>query len=114
MRGGAVLILEDETNLLEVLVMHLSEAGYEVHGAVDANEAMAALQGGGVGLAVIDVGAHGIRVAREAQSRNIPIVLTSGRPVFFEIGGIGDILRKPFSLNDLLHRVEDGFGRLAG
>ena len=114
MRGGAVLILEDETNLLEVLVMHLSEAGYEVHGAVDANQAMAALQGGGVGLAVIDVGAHGIRVAREAQSRNIPIVLTSGRPVFFEIGGIGDILRKPFSLNDLLHRVEDGFGRLAG
>jgi two-component system KDP operon response regulator KdpE len=113
MRSGSVLILEDEANLLEVLVMHLGEAGYAVRGAADAAQALAALQGGGIGLAIIDVGAHGLTVARAAQSRNVPIILTSGRPVFFEIGGIGDILRKPFSLTDLLHRVEDSFRRIS-
>jgi DNA-binding response OmpR family regulator len=93
--------------------MHLSEAGYEVSGTIDAGRAVQLLGQGGIGVAIIDVGAHGIAVAREARSRNIPVILISGRPVLFEIGGIGDILQKPFALKELLHRVAAGISQVS-
>jgi DNA-binding response OmpR family regulator len=60
---------------------------------------------GNVDLAIIDVGAHGLRVAREATTRNIPSILMSGRPVIFEIGGLGEVLQKPFKLDELANLI---------
>jgi two-component system cell cycle sensor histidine kinase/response regulator CckA len=96
-----VLVLDDEIPVLSVLTDFLKGQGYAVYPVLDPEVAMARIGSGMVDLAIIDVGAHGLRVAREAATRNIPSILMSGRPVIFEIGGIGNVLQKPFKLDEL-------------
>src|SRR5690349_3803234 len=106
-RGTNVLVLEDEPELLETLMTYLEEeCGYVVHAAPDALAASAHLATQPIDIAVIDVGAHGLRVAREATTRNIPSIQMSGKRVIFEIGGIGEVLHKPFALRDLHEAIE--------
>jgi two-component system OmpR family response regulator len=96
-----VLVLDDEIPVLSMLTDYLKDYGYSVCPALDPEVAMAHIGSGNVDVAVIDVGAHGLRVAREATTRNIPSILISGRPVIFEIGGLGEVLQKPFKLDEL-------------
>jgi DNA-binding response OmpR family regulator len=104
--SGRVMILEDDAALLDLLTIFLGDLGYTIFGASDSKTALDFIQAGGIELAVVDVGAHGLRIAREAASRNIPCIMISGRPVLFEIGGLGDILRKPFKPTDLQGKIE--------
>ena len=104
---GRILVLEDEPELLEALVAYLDRKGYEVCAAEDLATARHHLDQSGVDLAVIDVGAHGLRLAREAAALNIPCVLMSGRPVILEMGGLGAVLAKPFKLDVLGARVAE-------
>src|ERR1700692_4807850 len=104
--AGCVLILEDEEELLDLLTLFLRDLGYTVHAAPDAEQALEFLQVGGSDLAIVDVGAHRLRVARETASRSIPCIMMSGRPVIFEIGGLGEVLQKPISLSDLKTKIE--------
>jgi len=79
-----------------------------------AEEASAHLRCGIVDLAIVDVGAHGLRIAREAMTNDIPTILISGSPVILEIGAVGDVMRKPFSLTLLranIEKVMSGRGR---
>jgi two-component system OmpR family response regulator len=96
-----VLVLDDEIPVLSMLTDFLKAQGYTVCPALDPEVAMVHIGSGNVDLAIIDVGAHGLRVAREATTRNIPSILISGRPVIFEIGGLGEVLQKPFKLDEL-------------
>jgi DNA-binding response OmpR family regulator len=110
-RGTNVLVLEDEPELLGTLTTYLEECGYVVHAAADALAASAHLVSRPIDIAVIDVGAHGLRVAREATTRNIPSIQMSGKRVIFEIGGIGEVLHKPFALRDLQEAIEAALAR---
>ena len=63
-----ILILDDEIDLLDTLVSYLREdCRYRVYPAARAEDAIAYLRRGTVDLALLDVGAHGLRVAREAR-----------------------------------------------
>jgi DNA-binding response OmpR family regulator len=104
--AGCVLILEDEAELLDLLTLFLRGLGYTVCAAPDVEPALQFLQVGGIDLAIVDVGAHGLRIAREAASRSIPCIMMSGRPVIFEIGGLGEVLQKPIRLDDLKTKIE--------
>jgi DNA-binding response OmpR family regulator len=104
--NGRVMILEDEPELLEMLTVFLSDLGYTVCAASESESALEFIQNGGIELSIVDVGAHGLRIAREAASRNIPCIMMSGRPVIFEIGGLGEVLQKPISLSDLKTKIE--------
>lgn len=107
MSGGArILVLDDEPALLEALSAYLEERDFRVSAASDATTALGIIRGG-IDIAIIDVGAHGLRVLREATTRNIPSILISGRPVILEIGGIGSILRKPFRFDVLVEMIEE-------
>lgn len=104
--GTRVLVIDDEVLLLDMLADFLREQGYEVCPSDDAGTAIDHIKTGTIDIAVIDVGAHGLRVAREATTRNIPCILMSGRPVIFEIGGLGEVMRKPFRFDALSELIE--------
>ena len=104
---GRILLVEDEPDLLDTLSLYLRGRGYEIYPAADLPTARHHLDTRPIDLAVLDVGAHGLRLAREAATRNIPCVLMSGRPVILEMGGIGAVLPKPFKLDVLAARIAE-------
>jgi DNA-binding response OmpR family regulator len=105
--AGRILLVEDDPDLLESLSIYLSDRGYQVFPAADLATARHHLETLAIEVAVLDVGTHGLRLAREAALRNIPAVLMSGRPVILEMGGLGTVLAKPFKLDVLGDRVEE-------
>jgi DNA-binding response OmpR family regulator len=104
---GRILLVEDEPDLLDSLALYLTGRGYQVHPAADFATARHHLETREIEVAVLDVGAHGLRLARDAAARNIPCVLMSGRPVILEMGGLGTVLAKPFKLDVLGARVAE-------
>jgi DNA-binding response OmpR family regulator len=104
---GRILLVEDEPDLLDTLTLYLTGKGYQVYPAADLATARHHLDTRPIEVAVLDVGAHGLRIARDAAARNIPCVLMSGRPVILEMGGLGTVLAKPFKLDVLAARVEE-------
>lgn len=105
-----ILILDDEIDLLDTLTDFLRDCRYTVYPVTQAEEASAHLRCGIVDLAILDVGAHGLRIAREATSAGTPVILMSGYPVILEIGAVGEVMRKPFSLATLRANIEKAVG----
>src|SRR5690349_14245746 len=106
MESGRILILDDEPLILDILCNFVRSLSYELCPTSAAEAAFVFLRSGGLQLAIVDVGAHGVQVTREAITRNVPCVMMSGRPVIFEIGGLGTVLQKPFALDALKALIE--------
>jgi CheY-like chemotaxis protein len=115
----AVLVAEDESQLLRLVERLLVQAGYEVLSARDGDEALASIAayGARIGIAVLDAaiaprGAGEVVEALGRQSRGIGVVLTSGdalegdlRQLMLDCDGI--FLHKPFPPSALLRALED-------
>jgi DNA-binding response OmpR family regulator len=101
-----ILVLDDEISLLDTLTDFLRDSGYTVYPVMQPAEASAHLRCRLVDLAILDVGAHGLRIAREAMTNGVPTILMSGYPVIIEIGAVGEVLRKPFTLETLKANIE--------
>ena len=104
--GCRILVLEDEPELLELLTTFLGNLGHTVCPTASSETALELLEVGGIELSLVDVGAHGLLVARASASRNIPCLMMSGRPVIFEIGGLGEVMQKPIKLEVLRAKIE--------
>jgi two-component system KDP operon response regulator KdpE len=105
-RRWRVLVVDDEPKVLATLEDQLTAFGYGVRAVVDPSRAAALLSRRLIDVAVLDLGAQGLRLAREATSRNIPCILISGRMAVIEMGGLGEVLLKPFTAEALARRVE--------
>jgi CheY-like chemotaxis protein len=115
----AVLVAEDESQLLRLIERLLMEAGYEVLSARNGDEALAsvAAYGARIDIAVLDAaiaprGAGEVVEVLGKQSRGIGVVLTSGdtlegdlRQLMLDCDGI--FLHKPFPPSALLRALED-------
>jgi two-component system KDP operon response regulator KdpE len=101
-----ILVVDDEPEILGILQEALSDAGYEVVTASNAIEAEMLIDDPAVRLALIDVGMHGLRLARQALAAGKSFILMSGAPVVVEMGEFGEVLRKPFKLSQLLRLVD--------
>ena len=115
----AVLVAEDESQLLRLVERLLVQAGYEVLSARNGDEAIAsvAAYGARISSAVIDAaiaprGAGEVVEALGKQGRGIGVVLTSGdvlegdlRQLMLDCDGI--FLHKPFPPSALLRALED-------
>ena len=110
-RGEAVLAVEDNASLRRVVVRQLSELGYRVLEAQDAQAALAILESEAVDVLFTDIvmpgGTSGYELARLVLSRwpATKIVLTSGFPEN-KINGDVDLpnlrmLSKPYRRDDL-------------
>ena len=117
-----ILVVDDEESILKVVDYALSQAGYTVHTAGDAEGAESALKEFRPDLVILDVmlpGKSGLDIARDIRSTsNVPIIMLSakGDEVDRILGlefGADDYVTKPFSPRELVSRVKAILRRVA-
>ncbi|HEX2140683.1 MAG TPA: response regulator transcription factor [Candidatus Limnocylindria bacterium] len=111
-----ILVVEDDRVLRQALTYNLSREGYEVHVAVDGEQALAAGRDPGLDLVLLDLmlpGMSGLEVLRVLRGEGVttPVVILSakGEEVDRVVGlkvGADDYVAKPFSRPELLARIE--------
>ncbi len=112
--GEAVLIVDDEKHLVDILRQTLERVGYAVTVAYDGLQATEAMEQTPYQLIVLDVmlpHMDGFAVCESLRSRsNVPVLMLTAKGTEedklrgFEVGA-DDYLTKPFSMAELLARV---------
>ena len=111
---AAVLIVEDEENLLEALRYNLEHEGYQVRTASDGERGLELARKGPVDLVILDImlprldGLEICRILRRETTVPILILTAKGEEVDRVVGlelGADDYVTKPFSMRELLARV---------
>lgn len=110
----AVLVVEDQFELLQLIVELLAKAGYRSEGVTSGNEALARIRRAPPDVLVTDVGlpdVDGFEVTRRLKSspstRHIPVVVVSGHvgavanPEVLTATGADAFLPKPLDLAEL-------------
>lgn len=110
-----ILLIEDEDTIREVEKAYLTRAGYDVIEAVDGIKAIEEFKKNKVDLIVLDLnlpGKDGIEICKEIRKNSqVPIIMVTARVeeideiIGLEIGA-DDYLKKPFSPNILVARVQ--------
>lgn len=122
--GYRVLIVDDDTDLLNTLVRLLGRFGYTCRTATSGEEAIRLMDVESPDLVVTDLrmpGVDGLAVARRAHERTppIPVVLMTGYLTReterrAEEAGAAIRLAKPFASLDLVGAVRRALGDLGG
>lgn len=110
-----VLVLEDDENLRELLCETLQDEGYESEGAANGVEAIKKVSTGVYDLLVVDVrmeGMSGLEAFAQMRQQGVELaclVITGYATEEDSIRairlGVGDYLRKPFEMRELLLRL---------
>jgi len=118
-----ILIADDDPDILALISFRLERAGYEVIGAGDGEQALAAAIARPPDLALLDVmmpKLDGYEVTARLRSneatRHLPVILLTARVQEADIArgveaGADDYVRKPFSTQELRERVQAALGR---
>lgn len=110
-----ILIVDDDINILQLVNIHLSEAGYRVFQAKDGTEALEVLSREACDLAVVDVMMpfiDGYTLTREIRKKyDIPVILLTAKNQIEDKeegfrSGTDDYLVKPFEPKELTFRIE--------
>ncbi len=111
-----VLVVEDETDVRELLVLHLKREGYQVNAFEDAESALGSLSTHTYDLAILDwmlpqmSGLDLCKTLRIKLSHALPILILTARAdtmdkvLGLEIGA-DDYLTKPFEVREFVARV---------
>ena len=115
MTSAAVLVVDDDAPIRRMLERTLRAEGYDVAGAADGGEALAAVERSVPDLIILDVampGLDGLAVCRRLRARGLalPILLLTARDAVTDRvegldAGADDYLVKPFAAEELLARV---------
>ncbi len=109
-----VLVVEDEAAIADVVEMYLSQAGFNVRLAVDAEQARSQLDDPTLDVVLLDLmlpDADGVDLLREIRRRSsIPVIMVTARDAEADrvLGlelGADDYVTKPFSPRELVARV---------
>ncbi len=113
----AILIVDDDPHILEVLEARLSSAGLRVRTAISAQEALEALKTHPVDLIITDVrmpgmGGMDLYVEVHALRPELPVIFLTAYGTIPDAvkavkAGVVDYLTKPFEGRDLLQKVQD-------
>jgi DNA-binding response OmpR family regulator len=116
---GTILIVEDESNILEALTFILSRAGWDVRGHGKGDTALAEVARLNPDVLVLDVmlpGCSGFDILRalraEAATRDLPVVMLTAKGQAQDRDqaqalGANAFLTKPFSNDELLSVVRE-------
>ena len=112
--GGRVLVVEDDTEIAEVLRRSLRKEGYEVRLSGDGVDALEAAEAFVPDLVVLDLGLpllDGVEVCRRLRAEgDVPILMLTARAETEDRvdgldSGADDYLIKPFERQELLARI---------
>ena len=118
MTANKILVVEDETPIREMIVFHLSRAGYETFEAPDCRTAREVLADERPDLSLIDwmlPDMSGLELTRllkrDDQYEDLAIIMLTARTeetdkVTGLQGGADDYITKPFSPRELVARIE--------
>lgn len=118
-----ILLVEDDSELSELVKRRLTDAGYRVRHAVDGEEALEAVEHEVPNLVLLDLmlpKIDGLEVCRRLRSTHptlYVIMLTAktseiDRVVGLEVGA-DDYVTKPFSLEELVARIRSALRRVS-
>lgn len=120
-----ILVCEDEDSIREVIVLNLVRVGYEVTDVASGEEALKAFDenGGLFDVALLDImmpGIDGFEVCKKlrAKSSAIGIIMLSAKSQEMDkvsslMMGADDYITKPFSISELVARVDAVCRRVA-
>ena len=116
-----VLVVEDDPNIVDLIEIHLNDLGCTITRAEDGMRGLAAAEGGGFDLIILDLMLpfiDGLEVCRRLrmQQVNTPILMLTAKSEEIDkvLGletGADDYLTKPFSIRELIARVKAIFRR---
>ena len=116
-----VLVVEDETDIANLVSLHVSDLGHQVEKVFRGDEALERAVGGEYDLIILDVmlpGLDGLEVCRKLRAKAVytPIIMLTAMSEDVDkiLGletGADDYLTKPFSVRELLARVKAQFRR---
>ncbi len=124
MKKEFIVVVEDETDIREVLVYNLEREGYRVKSARDGKKGLAMIQEEIPDLVLLDLmlpGIDGLEICKRLKGDDltsaIPIVMVSARGEESDIViglelGAEDYIAKPFGTRELLARVNAVLRRL--
>ena len=115
--AGAVLVIEDNREMQELLRMILEHEGYCVAAAATGNEALEILRSDSnfslilMDMTLPDMGWRSLleKERVEGLGKEIPIIFCSASSEIMQMGlpaGVVGAIRKPFEIKDLLIKVE--------
>ena len=120
-----ILVVEDEPAILELLKVHLVDAGYEVRAAADAESAHATLKDSLPDLVLLDwmlPGQSGLAFAKQLRAdprtKELPVIMVTARTDEADrVAGleawVDDYVTKPFSPRELKARIKSVLRRRA-
>jgi two-component system, OmpR family, KDP operon response regulator KdpE len=118
----AVLVVDDDTQLLRALRIHLGARGYEVHTAVDGTSALRVAGEQELDVVVLDLGLPDLDgtevITALREFTTVPIIVLSARAdsgdkVRALDRGADDYVTKPFGVDELMARLRAAVRRAA-
>lgn len=117
-----LMIVDDEVSIRDLFQSAFSDAGYSVHLAENAEQALGILKQHQIDLIFLDLklfGMNGIELCRQIK-KDYPVSIIyaiTGWTGLFEVeecreAGFDDYFTKPFQLDVLFKAVEDAFEKL--
>ena len=110
-----ILLVDDDALMRRSLAFHLEQAGYQVHTAANAEDALSFVRHARPDLVMLDIGLpgrDGLDALRELKSRhNLPVIfLTARRRELDEVVGLelgaDDYITKPFDADVVLAHIK--------
>ena len=111
-----ILVVEDDTDIANLVRLNLERAGYQVSRAPDGRQAIKRFDEGDYDLVILDLmlpGVDGMEVCRHIRNsgRYVPVImLTAKGEEANKVAGLemgaDDYMTKPFSVEELLARVK--------
>jgi len=115
-----ILIVDDETSIVDIIKFNLEKEGYRTLTAFDGYEAVTQFQKETPDLVILDVmmpGMDGYEVCRRIrETSNVPIIMVTARTEEIDtvLGlemGADEYVAKPFSMRELMARVRTALRR---
>ena len=114
--AGKILIVEDESDLREILIYHLKREGFDVYASGDGWESLQIAQAERPDVVLLDLmlptmdGWEVCRKLRTAAGYGVHVIIISARNQEDDVLrgldlGADDYVRKPFSLKEIVARV---------
>ena len=122
MRPPKILVVDDEPHLVKLVRSNLEAQRYKVLSALDGPSGLAIVEKEGVDLVILDImlpGMDGFDVLQKIREfSSVPVIMLTAKDQDVDIVkglrlGADDYVKKPFSVHELLARVEAVLRRAA-